>query len=57
MYQGSGHGDITLPVCGELKFGDVGLEEGSVAMVTVFLSVFLNEVFHEVNSRHMVSAG
>ena len=53
----SGVSDVAIPVLGELKFGDVSLEERSVAMVTVVLSVLLHKVLHEVHRRHVLSAG
>ena len=41
------------PVLREIQLCDVSLDEGSVAVVTVLLPVFLHKTLHEVHSRHV----
>lgn len=45
------------PVWGDIQLCDISLDEGSVAMVTIFLSVPLHKALHEVHGCHMGSLG
>lgn len=45
------------PALGQVQLCDVRLDEGSVAVVTVVLPVFLHKVFHEINSGDVFGFG